>query len=34
MGGDHRLPQADAAIAAWDFRVSEHLEALLLQALM
>jgi hypothetical protein len=32
MGGDQRLPQADTSVATGDFSMTEHLEALLLQA--
>ena len=34
MGSDNRLSQAYATIAAGDFGVSEHLEAICLQALL
>jgi hypothetical protein len=34
MGGNNRLPQTYASVAAGDFGVSEHLEALGLQALL
>jgi hypothetical protein len=34
MGGDRRLPQANATVATGDFRVSENLKTLLLQALL